>query len=1225
MGKRFQDLIKLDFEIGSKGEDRLKRISAHLERIEKSLARIRNLGPGLDKTFKPLDKAAANANKAKAALKKVNDEAEKTKKTAKGFTVFGESIGKLAGKISLFVTLTAAIVKVQAFVFDLVKSIVELEEAMARVATVTRATSQTLASALWEIRKEVFSVAKETKKSFQEITVAAYAAGSAGLTVSQQIASIKPVSDLVVGTLGDMEFTAKLVAGSFNVFSEKLGNAETDLEKFRAIADTVADTFSRQQIELSELEAGFRIAASAVSLLDVDFNELVGTLGFLNTGMLKGTRAGTALMNATIQLAKNADKLKTTFNVSFDPTKPLKFNEVITQVAEQIKEGGVSTEEFKELIEAFGIRGARAVAQIVNNMERYKDAVGRSAEESKHMAEVLAKIQTDTLVGAFTRWKNTLGESFVLLNDILGVTNGLKNTFVFLSKLSGAFNKGIEPLAGKMVKFRAGENIKNEERKLRRLEIIAKVVRRRVEKEISGQKSDVFVIGPALQKDMSKLDQLKHQIDVQKKYLSVLKGEANDTAKAIKGAFGVEIDPGALPKSIREAMESMAKFREQSQIAAQVNGDIFVKVSQVNDAIAEIVKRAQTNKKVGAATVKHLSEQKFVLTKNLDINKRRLTLLQTLINQTSKHVGAEKEVLAIHKLLLEIEDDSLKKKREIAKFTKDSLRELRNRYQIESLTIKNTKDEVVLKTKVQQILNKLKNEYGIILSLEDARKKTEKEILSMGYADEDAKKDLVKLAKALNDEKLQGLRKEVDMRKKNDKDTIAAIEMERKERLSILKAYGSKNSVIAKEKIKYIEQEVTALKNIKETLDTQDIKYKAVEEKIAKLNQQLQETVVLSEKLIPIEERRKLLTEEFLFLQEQAVIQGDNELERARIKVEYLARLNELAAGNNEAAQIKNTLEAQGVTLLSAQREEMLALTQISYDVAQEINDGIKQSLFDSLMNAKRLDEALNNVGDTIGKIILEKQFNNLMDQLLGVFDIGGMTVESQIGKGGDLLVTKLQTSLPPLFNSLGDIVARKMAATQIGREGMGMPGFPEGGGGGNISIGGGKGAQAGGGSDFMKGLGNVFSGAMSGASLANARGGDQTSQVMGAVGGAIGNAILPGIGGIVGGFLGSLFGGKKEEEKEEAPAVAFRLDLSNTILRDINRNLTAIREDSTAYALQSSFYFSANRSPASGGVIFEGDFILNGSAAEGDITPQSVGEAVLQTLSEEGVRGAQA
>ena len=1223
MPKKFHDIIRLDFEVKSKGADRLSKIAKDLERLEKAMSKLQKMGAVLGDNFEPIKKN----NK---ELKETGTTFDKLRKKIKAFKAdfkegIAENIGKTAGKIVLFAALTGPIIKLLGFLAEITKSVVELEESMTRVSTVTRASGQSMSSALHEIRSEILKTARDVKGSFQEIAVAAYAAGSAGLTVGQQIASIRPITNLVVGTLGDMEFTAKLVTGAFNVFSEQLGSARTDMEKLNAISDTIADTYSRQQIELSELEAGFRVAGSAASLLDVSFNELVTTLGFLNTGMLKGSRAGISLMNATIALAKESDKLKETYVVSFDPTKPLKFKDIIMQVAEQIREGGVSAEELGELIEVFGRRGGRAVAQIVNDMDRYMQAVGRSEEDTRHMAEVLARIQSNTLAGSFDRMKNSLGESLVLLNDIVPVTRTLSLLFKGIALTVGGVNDVLRPIGkvtGGLFDF---IGLKKEQAFLKLHEARLKAINQQIEfmKQHSAQAG--ISNFKAFESLFKQRDKIQNEIGVRSKLVQHLAGTKEDdqapTSKLSEGQVET------LPKKVREAVKEADAFLRLSELSRSTHGDLLKIEAEINGVVDQINKKIEIKNKSESESNQHAKIQKLNIGENLVLTKKTVDEIEKAVGLSSKFTSSSGESAKVIGNLAKLYAQVVSRVDELDKLQANIFRNTKHQFAIETLRAQNKKNEVILQAQTQFYLDGFNKASKTSLTIEEARTKTRQELLDLGRKDQKSLEATQQLLTALDKEKLNSLKKQEEAVEQADKKSLRKIRTEGKMSLSLLKAQKADNKQLVAEKLKFIDIEIAATQKILDAKNLDEQKTKAISNELDKLIEKKEKLLFLQQQTIPMQDQSLKLFQDFNFISDLAVMQADSQLEKYHIQIGLIQELNELAKTNTSLIAVQNQLKEEGLTIEALTKGIIMEQAEEARQLEASIKEGIKESLFDSLVNAEKLDVALNKAADTVGRILLKRNFDKVMDQIFKAFDMGGVTIESQLEFGGDKFVQKLKTELPSLFTQLGQMTGNeiKKAVQSANIEGGGAGGMDS-----VLGPGGGKAAKTG--KEFS--FGGMVSGALSGAALANARGRDQQSQTAAAVGGAagqvigtmIGGPIGGAIGGLLGGFAGSLFGGDKKEQKApEPPEVAFKLDVSNTLLRDINRNLTAIREDSTAFSLQRSFYFSASQQQGIPSIIFEGDMIFGqNQASEGGFTAQDVGEVLVQRLSEEGVRGSQ-
>ena len=296
---------------------------------------------------------------------------------------------------------------------DATRAFSEFDQEMARVSTVTRASS----SSIGVLEKNIINFAASSTASFKDTASAVYALGSAGLSASEQLAGFESIMNTAIGTGGNVEQTAKLMAGAYNVFGKSLKDATTLTEKFAKIGDIISYTYSQQQVELSELANALGYVASAGSQIDIQFEELVTTIGVLNTGLLKSSKSGTALVNAFIKVAQNTSKLRD-IGIAIDPSKPLKFIDVMEQLNKKFGENKLSVEGLNKIVQIFGIRGGRAVQLLLTNFSFFKKSLDESKNGAEGFAEVMKRIQQDTIPGLGQKIKNTFQAIwFDVLND----------------------------------------------------------------------------------------------------------------------------------------------------------------------------------------------------------------------------------------------------------------------------------------------------------------------------------------------------------------------------------------------------------------------------------------------------------------------------------------------------------------------------------------------------------------------------------------------------------------------------------------------------------------------------------------------------------------------------------------------------------------------------------------------------------------------------------------
>ena len=293
------------------------------------------------------------------------------------------------------------------------QTIANNELMMARIGTVTRGTAKVHRKALTQMREDSWRYAIDTGRNVTNVMESYYHLGSAGLSAAEQLSGMEHIQNLTMGTFGKTQEVARLVAGAYNVFGKEIEHVTGASEKMKYISDVLAYTYSRQQVELSEIASAMTIVGSAAGLIDISFSELVGTIGELNTGLLRGTRSGTALANSMFQIARNGDRLKEQLGIAFDTTKPLNYTDIIGKLANRLGEGKISMEDFRSLIDIFGIRGARAAAMLTKRFQAWKETVDTTHQTFENFAEYMQTQVTNTLPQQFKRLGNSILKAFM--------------------------------------------------------------------------------------------------------------------------------------------------------------------------------------------------------------------------------------------------------------------------------------------------------------------------------------------------------------------------------------------------------------------------------------------------------------------------------------------------------------------------------------------------------------------------------------------------------------------------------------------------------------------------------------------------------------------------------------------------------------------------------------------------------------------------------------------
>lgn len=442
-----------------------------------------------------------------------------------------QSIGALAAGFAKLALRAAVVVPIwmiirtifgtlQKLITDSLTTWVDLSKEMARVGSTGQEAAQNMAL----LKNVVLDFSRNSSRGFKEAASAMYQLGSAGLSVQEMIQGMPAVMNLAIASFADTEQTAKLVAGAYNVFGNSIQGAYTVSEKFKNMSDILAYTYAKQQVELEDISNAMSYVASAAGLMNVDFGDLVTTIGVLNTGLLRGSKAGVALMNSFIQIAQESSKLAQ-LGVVFDPSKPLDFVDVVDQLHKKYGDAALSLNNLKEIMDVFGQRGGRAMAQLIADYNRWKEAIGDARKNYKDFAEDMAEVAQKSLPGAWEKMWNSMKANMI---------SSLKGTEDFFIKTLENMAKAMERGA------------------------FLKEFRDRLSPEAIGmletgtdEERDALMKKLAIQKELWTLEkQVKAELEVEQ----LSRGKIHEHAKSLNDVIKDTIDKGGQQEDIQKAI-----------------------------------------------------------------------------------------------------------------------------------------------------------------------------------------------------------------------------------------------------------------------------------------------------------------------------------------------------------------------------------------------------------------------------------------------------------------------------------------------------------------------------------------------------------------------------------------------------------------------------------------------------------------------------------------------
>ena len=376
---------------------------------------------------------------------------ERVKKITKAIDGLGKPVGKtvqqmgdferamkrVAVVVPVWMAARMALQAILTPIKELGKALMELDTGLAKVATVSRISASEQKKFFADLQVAAFKYYTTSSASMKEITEAMYQIGTAGRTVTEIMQGFSHVLDLSIATFGNVVDAGRTLTGVLNVYGDSMPGLVTSNERMRYIADLLTYTWSNNQVELNEISTAMGYVGAAGDMLNVDLKTLVGTIGFLNTGLLRGSKAGTSLLNAFIQIAASSDKLRN-LGVVFDPRRPLDLIDVMTQLHNKFLESGNTLAFTEDLFDIFGKRGGRAIALIMQDWDNWIKRIRVADSEFTKFAENTRETAEKTLPKAFGK--------FFKLGVLGGKTPTINPLTQFFNNQAKQLEKNIELL-----------------------------------------------------------------------------------------------------------------------------------------------------------------------------------------------------------------------------------------------------------------------------------------------------------------------------------------------------------------------------------------------------------------------------------------------------------------------------------------------------------------------------------------------------------------------------------------------------------------------------------------------------------------------------------------------------------------------------------------------------------------------------------------------------------
>lgn len=258
----------------------------------------------------------------------------------------------------------------------------------------------------WYVRR----IGVETKFTAIEVAGAVKFLSMAGMGIETINESIRPITNLALIGDNDISQIADLATNiqtGYNIKNTSMGS----------VADILASTVSRSNVNIIEMAESFKMAAGYLRLSGVDFTEASAAIGVLGNMGIKGTMAGTALRAMATRFAKPTKEAREALDrlgVKFTRMEDIYGKQVeklrpLADIFEDLNKKGATMADMQTI---FGKIGGNAAMMFVSNYGQLRTLASQN-RASQGISSELAQVKQDTTKGLWYQMTSQLTESFM--------------------------------------------------------------------------------------------------------------------------------------------------------------------------------------------------------------------------------------------------------------------------------------------------------------------------------------------------------------------------------------------------------------------------------------------------------------------------------------------------------------------------------------------------------------------------------------------------------------------------------------------------------------------------------------------------------------------------------------------------------------------------------------------------------------------------------------------
>ncbi len=261
-----------------------------------------------------------------------------------------------------------------------------------------------------KMAQNVRQVGIETKFTAIEVGGAVKYLAMAGQNIETINESIRPITNLAL--IGDND-----IAQIADLTTNIMAGYDVDPKSMPIVADIIASTISRSNVNILETAESFKMAAGYLRMAGIDFSESSAAIGLLGNVGIKGTMAGTSLRSIATRLAnqpREAQKILEKLGVSFTHYvdvygERLEKIRPLADIFDDLKNKGATLGDMTKI---FGRWGANAGMALMTNTDQLRQLTSDN-RASQGISGELAKVKQETTKGLWYQMTSTFSEMFM--------------------------------------------------------------------------------------------------------------------------------------------------------------------------------------------------------------------------------------------------------------------------------------------------------------------------------------------------------------------------------------------------------------------------------------------------------------------------------------------------------------------------------------------------------------------------------------------------------------------------------------------------------------------------------------------------------------------------------------------------------------------------------------------------------------------------------------------